>query len=266
MAKIFPNPTELEGIHLFFHPVSNCATRVYLALAEKALPFEGHVVNLLKSEQLNKSFLLLNPKAEVPALVHDGKAYSESIDVLYYLEEQFPEISLSPENPADKSLMDQWLEKARNSHEQAVVNYVYSHGIGRLPTPRDNRFYEEYIPHRADFHRQRRAGVKANNAKSARALVDQQCREIDQQLETQNWLAGGQFTLADIAWFANVHTLQLLGYRPPKLPHLQDWQQRISERPAYRQYRRELPALPLCLFPTIAKLVSRIVRRQGHRF
>lgn len=266
MPKEFPNPENLEGIHLFFHPVSNCATRVYLALAEKALPFEAHRVDLLKSEQLSESFLALNPKAEVPALVHNGKAYNESIDILYYLEQQFPQESLSPSDPKEKALMDQWLEKARHSHEQAVVNYVYTHGIGRLPTPRDNAFYEQYIPHRAEFHRQRRAGLKANDAESAKALLDQQCLELDQQLNQQSWLTGEQFSMADIAWFANVNTLRLLGYRPPKLTKLEDWQRRIKQRPAFRQYRRELPSLPLCLFPPIAKLVSKIVRRRGNRF
>ncbi len=56
-----------------------------LLLAEKGIEAEMHEVNLLKSEQLTEEYLRINPKGEVPAIVHNGKAMHESCDIMRYL-------------------------------------------------------------------------------------------------------------------------------------------------------------------------------------
>ena len=44
---------KLAGLHLYHDPLSSCAMRVRMVLAEKNLPWENHVVDLAKMEHAN---------------------------------------------------------------------------------------------------------------------------------------------------------------------------------------------------------------------
>ena len=57
---------------LYHAPSAVCAAKARVVLAEKAIPYEGHVINLHLGEQFNPEYMKLNPNAVVPTLVHDG--------------------------------------------------------------------------------------------------------------------------------------------------------------------------------------------------
>lgn len=90
------NPEEMTGLHLFYHPLSNCAMRALLLMQEKGLKFEKHKMNLLKNEQLSEEYRAITEKCEVPAIIHQGIAMLESIDIMRYLEQAFPMIPFTP--------------------------------------------------------------------------------------------------------------------------------------------------------------------------
>ncbi len=55
MAKITledKNLSSFDGIHLYFHPLSNNAKRVHFYLKESSLGFEEHVINLIKERDV----------------------------------------------------------------------------------------------------------------------------------------------------------------------------------------------------------------------
>ena len=64
-------------LYLYHGTTSVCAIKVRLALAEKALPWQGEVLWLQRGDQYRPDYLKLNPNAVVPTLVHDGKAIIE---------------------------------------------------------------------------------------------------------------------------------------------------------------------------------------------
>ena len=65
-------------LELYHHGSSVCAAKVRLFLEEKRLSWTGHYIDILKGEQFTPEYRKVNPKAVVPALVHDGKAIRES--------------------------------------------------------------------------------------------------------------------------------------------------------------------------------------------
>jgi maleylpyruvate isomerase len=81
---------------------SSSAWRVRTALHFKGLPFERRAVNLLTQEQYRPEFLAMNPLGQVPALVipaesgRPARVLAQSIAILGYLEERFPEPALLP--------------------------------------------------------------------------------------------------------------------------------------------------------------------------
>lgn len=258
--------SQMNGLHLFYHPLSNNACRVLLLCYEKNLPINKHFINLLKSEQLTEQYLAINPKCEVPALVHDGQSITESVAIMRYLEQQFPETSFIPEQASLQQQVNDWLEQAAAFHMPGIVNYVYSHGLGRLPTPKDWEFYQKHIPHRSQFHQDRRQGLVANDPQQAEQILDKKFAQLERVLQEQQWLVGDSYSLADIAWFADVFVINILGYSLKPYPNIRAWLQRIQQRPAFKQgYRNELPKLPLCLLGPVARLAARIVRKTGNR-
>ena len=62
-----------------------------LALYEKGLKFDDVFVNIRNGEQRADWFLKVNPKGEVPALVHGDKVIVDSEKIIDYVDEEFPE-------------------------------------------------------------------------------------------------------------------------------------------------------------------------------
>ncbi|GLT26330.1 hypothetical protein SLA2020_014080 [Shorea laevis] len=73
---------------------SSCSFRVRIALNLKGLQYEYIPVNL----QLTPEFIKVNPMGYVPALVDDDVVVSDSLAILMYLEDKYPQHPLLPSN------------------------------------------------------------------------------------------------------------------------------------------------------------------------
>lgn len=83
---------------------SSASHRVRIALGLKGLPYEYVVVNILKAEQHADGHKARAPMGQVPALVvteDDGteRVLSQSLAIIEYLEDRFPERPLLPKDP-----------------------------------------------------------------------------------------------------------------------------------------------------------------------
>ena len=83
---------------------SSAAYRVRIALNLKALDYEALPLALAKDgEQLKPEYLEVNPQGLVPALVDDGVSLTQSLSIIEYLEEKYPDIPLLPSNAVDRA-------------------------------------------------------------------------------------------------------------------------------------------------------------------
>ena len=82
---------------------SSSAWRVRLALEYKKLPYEYYAVNLLLNEESDPKYLALNPTGGLPTLQDEGHVIPQSMAILEYLEERYPQISLLPRSFADRA-------------------------------------------------------------------------------------------------------------------------------------------------------------------
>ncbi|XP_011034350.1 PREDICTED: glutathione S-transferase 2-like isoform X2 [Populus euphratica] len=83
---------------------SSCSWRVRFALNLKGLDYEYKAVNLAKGEQFSTEFEKLNPLRYVPVLVDGDVVVSDSLAILLYLEEKYPQRALLPDDPRRKAL------------------------------------------------------------------------------------------------------------------------------------------------------------------
>jgi len=84
---------------------SSASYRVRIALNLKEIRYESRAVNLVRDggEQKSPAYLELNPQGLVPLLVVDGLAISQSLAIVEYLDECWPEPALLPADPSARA-------------------------------------------------------------------------------------------------------------------------------------------------------------------
>jgi glutathione S-transferase len=135
-----------------------CA-RVRIVLAEKGLEWETVVVEL---DDRPAWIYEKNPAGRVPVLEEDGLVLPESLVIMAYLDERYPEPPLLPADAAERAL-------------------------ARLLVERFDRFSVPY-------YRLRRGDEEARGELEARLA------ELDLALEGQPYLTGRAYGLADVAY------------------------------------------------------------------
>lgn len=85
-------------LHNYFR--SSTSYRVRIALALKGLPYDYRPIHLRKGEQRSAAYLSLNPQGAVPSLeTEEGALIPQSMAILEYLDETYPEPPLLPDTP-----------------------------------------------------------------------------------------------------------------------------------------------------------------------
>ena len=98
-------------VTLFAFPPSHCSQKVRLALAEKHVAYTNRFVDIeLRLQNFEPDYLRLNPRGVVPTLVHGEKVVTDSAKIIRYIDDAFDGPGLSPDDEADRRLMDEWIE------------------------------------------------------------------------------------------------------------------------------------------------------------
>ncbi len=89
-------------LHDYFR--SSASHRVRIALNLKGLPYRQHPHHLVKGEQRTLDYLALNPQGFVPALIDGDAKIAQSVAIIEYLEEAYPETPrILPDTPAARA-------------------------------------------------------------------------------------------------------------------------------------------------------------------
>lgn len=94
-----------DGIVLYTYWRSSAAYRVRIGLELKGLAWEARPVHLVREggEQHLQAYRALNPQQLVPTLLHEGHALTQSLAILEYLDERFPQVPLLPADAAGRA-------------------------------------------------------------------------------------------------------------------------------------------------------------------
>lgn len=94
-----------DGIVLYTYWRSSAAYRVRIGLELKGLAWEARPVHLVREggEQHLDAYRALNPQQLVPTLLHDGHTLTQSLAIVEYLEERFPQVALLPADAAGRA-------------------------------------------------------------------------------------------------------------------------------------------------------------------
>jgi glutathione S-transferase len=121
--------------------------RVRWTLQELEVPFEAQTVNLVKGEHRSPGFLAINPAGKLPVLVDGGLTLTESISIVLYLAEKYPEKGLLPDGLMGRAELNRWLLFTTTELEQPLWRIARHTAL--YPAPR--RLAGEVALAREDF-------------------------------------------------------------------------------------------------------------------
>jgi glutathione S-transferase len=229
-------------LELYHNINSVCAQKVRLALKEKNLEAEEHLLTL-RGDQFDAAYLKLNPSGVVPTLVHDGNVIVESSLILYYLNEAFPDCPLMPSQPLLRyrvrlynKLIDEYVHNSC-----MILTFATAFRPNFLRLPREAWLAEvnkSPLKRRAEYKRSViEQGLDSEFVADAIAQHQRLLSLMDQSLQSGFYLAGNDFSNADCAVIPYILRLDLLKMRGmwDGYPAIDSWWARMRERPSVRE-------------------------------
>ena len=226
---------------LYHNDMSLCAQKVRICLAEKGLQWEDRHIALRSGEHQKEWYRKLNRRAVVPTLIDGDEAITESNVILEYLDERFPDPSLSPKDPLGRAKMRLWTKQLdEDIHDAcaAIITFGLAFRHQYLQRGEQGKKMLEQIPN--IFKRERRRdviekGVKSQHFRIAVQRLVQLLGEMEEALAAHRWLAVDTYSLADVAFtpyivrLEHLNILQILN----NYPRVSDWYERCKARPSF---------------------------------
>jgi glutathione S-transferase len=191
---------------LYYAPGA-CSLSPHIALREADLPFELVQVDLAEKKlKSGGSFLAINPKGYVPALLRDdGQLLTEGAIIVQWIADQKPERKLAPKpGTAERLKLKEWLH---------FIATELHKGFGPVNNPKINdeakQFFKARLLSRFEF--------------------------LARSLEGRSYLVGDDFSVADGYAYYTLRNLRKLDASViEKSPDLSAYFERIGQRPAVR--------------------------------
>ena len=191
------------------------AKRVTLFMQYKGIEIDTTQIDMMAQAQLGDDFKKINPECTVPALVlDDGTVLSEVVGICVYLETLYPERPLMGSTALEKALVASWDHKLFMGLISATAGILRNTSKGfvnrGLPGPLD-------LPQIPEL------------AERGRLQIPQFLAELDAHLASNPWLAGDNFSLADIDLMATIDFMAWVKQSvPDECVHLKNWRERAD--------------------------------------
>lgn len=197
-------------LHLWLHPFSR---KVRVALSEKKLSFD---LKIEKVWERRTEFLALNPAGDVPVLIEqDGTTLANSQVICEYLEEVYPEINLLGHDPVQRAETRRLISWFDVKFNREVTDNLVGEKLMK-------RFLKMGEPHGPSI----RAG---------HANIHYHLDYIGFLTEKRKWLAGDNFSLADITAAAHLSAVDYIGDVPwEEHQAAREWYAKIKSRPSFK--------------------------------
>lgn len=186
--------------------------RCFWTLEEVGVEYSNTAIDFKAKEHKSEAFLKINPNGKIPALTDGDYTIWESMAINMYLCEKYkPE--LLGTSPEERGQVYQWS--------------IWS--IGDLQTPLIDNFIQlVFVP---EAHRDLKKIEK--NLAMLPALFN----TLDQALAKSKYLAGNEFTLADLNTASVVLVSEYINYDLSEYKNLTKWFSALKDRKAFQKYQ-----------------------------
>lgn len=154
-------------------------------------------------------FKAMNPNGLVPVIDDDGMIMWESNAIVRYLSAQYGGEKFWPADPKKRAQIDQWMDWSATVYQPHIVGLFWAF----WRTPESTR-----------------------NPQQIKNLHEATLRDfglIGPILAERPFIAGDEFTIADIPIATHLYRFYTMGLPYPEMPNIEAYYARVQERPAY---------------------------------
>jgi glutathione S-transferase len=194
---------------------------VLLALEHKGLAYDSQLLHFDKQEQKSPQMLKMNPRGRLPVLKDNDYVVFESVAVLYYLDQKYPEPPIFGGTPEEAGVIMRVICEFQAYAEPAVASIV-------------NAVFASQVAEQIDA------------LTDAMHVVAREARTIEGRLSKEQWIVGADYSATDMVIFPWIQLLRrALGLRTAaelgarflpmerNYPALARWIHRIESLPGY---------------------------------
>lgn len=181
--------------------------KVRLVLKQLALQYELIELDIRTGATRTGDFLTKNPNGRIPLLEVPGKGFlPESHAIMAYLAEG---TRLIPADPFERARMWQWMCFEQYNLEPNIATLRFWLKLGRTRAELGEKLVEK--------------------KKNGYAALD----VLEESLRDRQYLAAGQYSLADIALYAYTHVAHEGGFDLAPYPAIRAWCERVEKQPSW---------------------------------
>ncbi len=193
--------------------------RVRLFLGEKGIALDASAgielcdVDMMKGEHRSADYRAIAPNGLLPSLVlDDGTVLQETIAICRYFELTHPDNPLFGESPLQQATVEMWQRKMEMELMlPTAMTFRHCHPAAKM--------LEDQVPE---------YGKKMQQRAAKRMQI------LDKELDNKTWIAGDDFSVADITAYCTIKFFKKLSDLPIEADHqnLQRWYDSINQRPS----------------------------------
>lgn len=229
-------------LELYDNHISVCCQAVRLAFAEKGLDWVMHHIRFQTADRYAPDYLKLNPRGQVPTLVHDGQTIVESTVILEYLEDCYPTPPLRPDRPVERARMRMWSKRVDESIHAACGHITFATAWRPVYLAKSPEEVAADVGQMKDPVKQAQRvqclekGLDADEVVRAIHIFDRMLADMETVLEGHDWLTGNQLSIADLKIVPYVIRLDHLDleWMWQGRPQVADWYRRLQARPSFK--------------------------------
>ncbi|MBO6892295.1 MAG: glutathione S-transferase N-terminal domain-containing protein [Roseibium sp.] len=204
--------SQTKPIELYYWPTPN-GWKISIMLEELGVPYDLKLVNIGKGDQFDPAFLAFSPNNRMPAIIDpegpggDPITVFESGAILQYLGRKFGKFY--PLEERQRVETEEWL--------------MWQMG-GFGPMLGQNHHFRHYAPERVPYALER----YFNETHRLYGV-------LNRRLEGREFVAAGQYTIADMAIFGWAQRWQRQAIDLDEFPNVKAWRERMEARPAVQR-------------------------------
>ena len=200
------------SMKLFFAPGA-CSFVPHVLLEMSGANFEPTMVKLHKGEQYNEDYKLINPRSQVPVLVHDAHVVTQIVAITLYLDMLFPGQHFLPTDHMARA--------------QALSTFAWMNNTVH-PT-----FTHIFMPQKFTDQPEAQAAIKQHAIGQFKGMLsDLQDLVIQKNKAGRTWLAGEHFSPLDAYSLTLTRWGTIAGIAPSVHPELWAFVQQVAAVPA----------------------------------
>ncbi|KAL5559688.1 hypothetical protein UlMin_035899 [Ulmus minor] len=236
-------------MQLYHHPYSLDSLRVRLALEEKVIDYTSYHVNPITGKNMDAGFFKMNPSAKLPVFQNGSHIIFNTIEIIQYVE-RIALVSSGADNIVTSSgEVIEWMKKIQGWNPKyftlAHVPDKYRNYVSKFTRRVIIARMAESPDLAGAYHRKLKEAYETEDKLKNPDIVKQDKEhlirlldEVEAQLNETAYLAGEEFTLADVMLIPVLSRLMLLDLEDEYIssrPNISEYWILVQQRPSYKK-------------------------------